>query len=105
MTTVLKGTKEETEPLKNKTKSPCLGFNKAKNTTLRVLEFSLVNATVIDSDILLEVCATFPSRRAVFLIEILTKSVGVIRVKNIEFYEFTPESGWKFKKHYKVVIQ
>ena len=105
MTAVLKGTKEEQEPTKKPTKTPCLGFNKAKNTTLKVLEHALVNATLNESDILLEVCATFPSRRAIFVLEIVSKSAGVITAKHVEFYEFTPESGWRFKKHYKVVIQ
>ena len=83
---------------------PCLILNKDDNTTLNVLHYALVNTTIQESDIEMQVCATFPSRRAIFVVEQVGKSAGIIRYRNIEFYEFTPEQGWKFKKLYRTSL-
>ena len=79
---------------------PCLILNKDDNTTLNVLHYALVNTTIQESDKEIQVCATFPSRRAIFVTEQVGKMAGIIVYRNIEFYEFTPGQGWKFKKLY-----
>ncbi len=83
---------------------PCLSLAKDKNTHLNVLHYAIVNSTIEESDEHMSICATFPSRRAIFVVEEAGKAAGIVRYRNIEFYEFTPEQGWKFKKLYRTSL-
>ncbi len=83
---------------------PCLSLAKTDSMHLHVLHYALVNSTIEESDEHMSICATFPSRRAIFVVEEVGKIAGIVRYRNIEFYEFTPEQGWKFKKLYRTSL-
>ncbi len=83
---------------------PCLSLTKDKNTQLNVLHYALVNSTIAESNEHMSICATFPSRRAIFVVEDVGKTAGIVKYRNIEFYEFTAEQGWKFKKLYRTSL-
>ncbi|KKN03711.1 hypothetical protein LCGC14_1105040 [marine sediment metagenome] len=83
---------------------PCLELDKDDNTGINILHYALVNATMSEYDKGITICATFPSRRAIVVVENVGKTAGIVRYRNIEFYEFTPEQGWKFKKLYRTSL-
>ena len=82
----------------------CLELNKDENTSINILHYALVNSTLVETDSNMTICATFPSRRAIVVVENVGKTGGIVRYRNIEFYEFTPEQGWKFKKLYRTSL-
>ncbi len=96
--------KEAVVPIMSRSPKPCLSLAKDKNTHLNVLHYAVVNSTIEESDEHMSTCATFPSRRAIFVVEEVGKTAGIVRYRNIEFYEFTPEQGWKFKKLYRTSL-
>jgi len=82
-------------------KRPCLEIFKDENSVLTPLEYANTNSTVIIMEDIIQVCATFPNRRAVFVLDIAVKSGSKVTHRMIEFYEYGEHIGWKFKKQYR----
>ena len=96
---------EETSDVEPKgSPKPCLELSRGEDRTFNVLHYALVNSTISENPSNMQICATFPSRRAVFVVEEVGKSAGVVRYRNVEFYEFSPERGWMFKKLYRTSL-
>ncbi len=83
------------------TKRPCLEIFKDENTVITPLEYANTNSTVSIMEDIIQVCATFPNRRAVFVVDTAVKSGSKVMQRMIEFYEYEETIGWKFKKQYR----
>jgi len=87
------------------TKRPCLEIFKDENTVLTPLEYANTNSTVVIMEDIIQVCAMFPNRRAVFVLDIAIKSGSKVTQRIIEFYEYKENTGWKFKKQYREQLE
>lgn len=92
--------KGDKKPLSRTTKTPCLILNRIEGVKYKSLDYAKVNADVVQAETHIKVCPSFPNRRAIFVMEtthLFNKKVDRFVV---EFYEFLPAGGWKFKKQY-----
>jgi len=96
-------TKKVVIPTDNKqtTKAPCLILSFDLGETLKPLLYANTNSTVEVFKDWLQACATFPNRRAVFVVEKTTKLGTTVQSRMVEFYEYEETIGWKFKKQYR----
>ena len=92
--------KGSTEVLSQKIKTPCLILNRTEGMKYKSLDYAKVNSDVVMADTHIKVCPSFPNRRAVFVLEIIYIFNRQIERFVVEFYEFLPTGGWKFKKQY-----
>ncbi len=95
---------EKIEPLRvntRTTKAPCLILSFDPGETLKPLLYANTNSIAEFFKDGLQACATFPNRRAVFVVEKTTKLGTTVQSRMIEFYEYEETIGWKFKKQYR----
>ena len=87
------------------TKAPCLILSFDQGETLKPLLYANTNSTVEVFKDWLQACATFPNRRAVFVVEKTTKLGTTVQSRMVEFYEYEETIGWKFKKQYREQLE
>ena len=83
------------------TKAPCLILSFDSGETLKPLLYANTNSNYEFFKDGLQACATFPNRRAVFVVEKTYKLGTTVQSRMVEFYEYLEDTGWKFKKQYR----
>ena len=100
MTIVKNESKVEIEDFGRTTKTPCLILNRIEGVKYKSLDYAKVNSDVIQAETHIKVCPSFPNRRASVVLESMHFFNQKVERIVVEFYEFLPTGGWKFKKQY-----